>query len=58
MLLVEQNTQVALEVATHGLVLSAGEVVLEGAPADLRDRGALLDSYLGQGDATGSASVD
>lgn len=51
MLIVEQNTQVALEVATHGLVLSNGAVVLEGEPAELRDRGALLDSYLGQSDA-------
>lgn len=58
MLLVEQNTQVALQVATHGLVLSAGEVVLQGAPAELRDRGALLDSYLGQADAAGPTSED
>jgi branched-chain amino acid transport system ATP-binding protein len=47
-LLVEQNTHMALEVASRGLVMELGKVVLEG-PADvLRDHENLADAYLGR----------
>jgi branched-chain amino acid transport system ATP-binding protein len=46
-LLVEQNTHLALGVADRGYVLAAGEVVLQGTSEELSDRSALLDSYLG-----------
>ncbi len=47
-LLVEQNTRLALEIADRAYVLERGRVVLEGAPDDLkRDRG-LQEAYLGQ----------
>jgi branched-chain amino acid transport system ATP-binding protein len=46
-LLVEQNTRVALEVSARAYVLRAGEVALEGKSADLaRDEG-MRDAYLG-----------
>ena len=46
-LLVEQNTQMALEVASRGLVMELGNVVLQG-PADvLRNDERLADAYLG-----------
>jgi len=51
MLLVEQNTTVALRVCTRAHVLSEGRIVLEGTPDELRSREELLESYLGQSDA-------
>jgi branched-chain amino acid transport system ATP-binding protein len=47
-LLVEQNTHMALEVASRGLVMELGTVVLDG-PADvLRNDERLADAYLGR----------
>ena len=46
-LLVEQNTQMALEVATRGLVMELGNVVLQGAADSLRDNVRLTQAYLG-----------
>jgi branched-chain amino acid transport system ATP-binding protein len=46
-LLVEQNTHMALEVASRGLVMELGQVVLEGAASTLRDDDRLADAYLG-----------
>jgi branched-chain amino acid transport system ATP-binding protein len=47
-LLVEQNTHMALEVASRGLVMELGNVVLEG-PADvLRNDDRLAEAYLGR----------
>lgn len=47
MLLVEQNANLALDIASHGYVLEAGEIVLDG-PADvLKNDSAVQDAYLG-----------
>ena len=46
-LLVEQNTSLALGVADRGYVLADGRVVLQGSSEELSDRSALVDSYLG-----------
>jgi branched-chain amino acid transport system ATP-binding protein len=46
-LLVEQNTHMALEVAARGLVLELGRVTLQGAAADLAADTALAEAYLG-----------
>jgi branched-chain amino acid transport system ATP-binding protein len=46
-LLVEQNTHMALEVASRGLVMELGKVVLEGPAETLRDNDKLADAYLG-----------
>ena len=47
MLVVEQNANLALEIANHGYVLEAGEIVLQG-PADvLKNDTAVQDAYLG-----------
>jgi branched-chain amino acid transport system ATP-binding protein len=46
-LLVEQNTHMALEVASRGLVMELGSVVLEGSADVLRDDERLADAYLG-----------
>lgn len=48
MLIVEQNTERALDLAQRAYVLVKGEVVLSGTAADLSDREALMASYLGQ----------
>jgi len=48
MLLVEQNTDRALELAHRAYVLVKGTVVLSGAADELTDREALMASYLGQ----------
>lgn len=50
-LLVEQNARAALQVADYGYVLETGEVVLEGAAADLAGNPRVIESYLGLGKA-------
>ena len=47
-LLVEQNTHMALEVASRGIVMELGKVVLQGAAEKLRDDERLAHAYLGQ----------
>jgi len=47
-LLVEQNTQMALDVASRGLVMELGRVVLEGPAETLRQSDRLAHAYLGQ----------
>jgi branched-chain amino acid transport system ATP-binding protein len=51
LLVVEQNTRLALATCGRGYVLSDGEAVMSGEAAKLEDRSALLASYLGQVDA-------
>jgi branched-chain amino acid transport system ATP-binding protein len=46
-LLVEQNVELALEVATRGYVLEAGVVTLEGTAAELHADPAVVTAYLG-----------
>jgi branched-chain amino acid transport system ATP-binding protein len=48
MLLVEQNTVMALLHCTRAGVMVGGKLVLEGTAADLADREALVASYLGE----------
>jgi branched-chain amino acid transport system ATP-binding protein len=50
-LLVEQNTTQALTIANRAAALVGGKIVLSGTAAEMSDRGALLDSYLGQSKA-------
>ena len=47
-LLVEQNTHKALELANRAYVLELGCKVMEGVPADLRNDPSLRDAYLGR----------
>ena len=47
-LLVEQNVRAALQVSDHGYVLEMGEVVAEGAGAELALDPRVLATYLGQ----------
>jgi branched-chain amino acid transport system ATP-binding protein len=46
-LLVEQNTQMALEIAARGIVMELGRTVLEGPATDLRNNERLAEAYLG-----------
>ncbi len=46
-LLVEQNANMALEVASRATVLETGEVVLEGTAAQIRNSPAVQSAYLG-----------
>ncbi|GAA1261909.1 ABC transporter ATP-binding protein [Sphaerisporangium rubeum] len=57
-LLVEQNATLALTLCDRGYVLLSGRVVLSGAAAELGDREALLDSYLGHGGGAAGDSDD
>lgn len=50
-LLVEQNTQRALELADHAYVMELGRVVSEGPADKLLSDHTLIDAYLGQGGA-------
>src|SRR4029077_21229051 len=47
-LLVEQNTHRALELAHRAYVLELGRKVMEGVPSELRDDPSLRDAYLGR----------
>jgi branched-chain amino acid transport system ATP-binding protein len=47
-LLVEQNTRLALETADRGYVLATGEVVLSGSAAELRADERVRAAYLGE----------
>jgi len=49
-LLVEQNANVALDVADYGYVIENGRIVLDGEPARLRDHQDIKEFYLGQGE--------
>jgi branched-chain amino acid transport system ATP-binding protein len=49
---VEQNTVLALALCQRAAVLAGGTIVLSGAAEALRDRQALIASYLGQRTAT------
>ena len=46
-LLVEQNTQMALSIASYGYVLENGRTVMEGAGRHLRDDPYIKEAYLG-----------
>lgn len=47
MLVVEQNANLALEIASRGYVLEAGSIVLSGTADDLRTNEAVREAYLG-----------
>ncbi len=47
-LLVEQNTVLALKICSRACVMVTGEFVLRGTAAELTDRAALVASYLGE----------
>ena len=47
MLLVEQNTVLALSVASRGLVLESGRIVIEGSAAELQSDPRVREAYLG-----------
>jgi len=51
-LLVEQNARAALQVADYGYVLETGDLVLEGASADLIANPQVMATYLGHGAGT------
>ena len=47
MLVVEQNANLALELASRGYVLEAGHIVLSGTSDELRSNDAVREAYLG-----------
>ena len=57
MLLVEQNTVMALRHCTRATVLVGGKIVLEGTADELGDREALVASYLGEEPALAGEEV-
>ncbi|MBV6649617.1 ATP-binding cassette domain-containing protein [Hoeflea alexandrii] len=56
-LLVEQNTTMALDVATRGYVLELGRVVIEDSAAALSTNTALTEAYLGGGNETSALTT-
>ena len=56
-LLVEQNTQKALDIASRAYVLELGRVVMEGTPRVLRADRSLRDAYLGGGERRKSGAA-
>jgi branched-chain amino acid transport system ATP-binding protein len=48
-LLVEQNAQVALDLADYGYVMENGRIVLDGTPERLREHQDIREFYLGAG---------
>ena len=57
MLLVEQNTVMALRHCTRAAVMVGGKLVLEGTAQELSDREALVASYLGEEPALAGEEV-
>lgn len=56
--LVEQHVTLALEVATHAMVLVHGDVSMQGSASDIAaDRGAVEAAYLGRSAATSAAAT-
>jgi branched-chain amino acid transport system ATP-binding protein len=53
LLLVEQNTHKALELADRAYVLELGRIVMAGSPAQLRADPSLRDAYLGGSETRG-----
>ena len=51
LLVVEQNTAMALRVSDHASVLASGTIRMSGTPAELEDRELMLASFLGQTEA-------
>jgi len=47
LLIVEQNTRVALDIADYGYVMESGRIVLEGQAQELRDNEDVREFYLG-----------
>ena len=45
----EQNAQVALDIADHGYVMESGRIVLDGSPERLRAHQDVREFYLGGG---------
>lgn len=58
MLLVEQNTAMAMRVADRACVLAHGKIVLSGRADELGKRSDLIKSYLGQQDLTSDGKPD
>lgn len=56
-LLVEQDTAIALDLAQNGYVLEFGEVVLDGPSDVLRNDERLRQAYLGHADALGTPTT-
>lgn len=52
-LLVEQNANLALRVASHGYVLETGRVILDDTAANLRSNPAVRSAYLGESTPAG-----
>jgi branched-chain amino acid transport system ATP-binding protein len=48
LLLVEQNANVALEIASRGYVLESGEIVNSASAAELREDPSVREAYLGE----------
>ncbi|MFZ5676446.1 MAG: ABC transporter ATP-binding protein [Pseudomonadota bacterium] len=48
-LLAEQNTNIALNYATHGYILESGRIVLDGKAAELKENEDVREFYLGVG---------
>jgi branched-chain amino acid transport system ATP-binding protein len=46
-LLIEQNANLALSICDYVYVLSVGGIVLEGTPQSVKEKGRLLNAYLG-----------
>ena len=46
-MLIEQNSRAALQVADYGYVLELGDITLEGPAAELRSDPRVIDAYLG-----------
>ncbi|NTU85263.1 MAG: ABC transporter ATP-binding protein [Chloroflexales bacterium] len=55
-LLVEQNARLALDAADHAYIMENGRIVLDGAPADLKDNADVREFYLGLNEVGGRKS--
>jgi len=51
-LVVEQNANLALQIADYGYIMESGRIVLDGEPEKLRSNEDVKEFYLGAGGST------
>jgi branched-chain amino acid transport system ATP-binding protein len=47
-LLIEHHINLVLDICTHVVVMERGALLAHGAPADIRENGAVIEAYLGR----------